>query len=80
MPLYEFQCTDCGAKKEILFRASDEKIEMKCDKCGSENLQRVLSASNFAVPGGPAGTDGVTKSIHNCNGGSCTTYDFPGPR
>jgi len=55
MPIYEFQCTDCGEKKEILFKNSDEKIEMKCNKCGSENLQRVLSSTNFAVSGGGSG-------------------------
>jgi putative FmdB family regulatory protein len=81
MPIYEFQCADCGEKKEILFRANDEKIEMKCDKCGSENLQRVLSATNFSVPGGSAASAArATKSTHNCSGGSCTTYDIPGPR
>ena len=81
MPIYEFQCADCGTRKEILFRTSDEKIEMKCDKCGSENLQRMLSASNFNLPGGPADSAAkATKSHHSCNGGSCTTYDFPGPR
>jgi len=83
MPIYEFQCTDCGEKKEILFRSSDEKIEMKCDKCGSENLQRVLSSTNFSVSGGGsgsgAGASGATSSTHNCSGGSCTTYDIPGP-
>ena len=81
MPIYEFQCADCGTRKEILFRTSDEKIEMKCDKCGSENLQRMLTASNFAIPGGPAANAAKpTKSHHDCSGGSCTTYDFPGPR
>ena len=82
MPIYEFQCTDCGEKKEILFRSSDEKVEMKCDKCGSENLQRVLSSTNFSVSGGGSGSGagtGATSSTHNCSGGSCTTYDIPGP-
>ena len=81
MPIYEFQCTDCGEKKEILFKNSDEKVEMKCEKCGSENLQRVLSSTNFALSGGGsgAGASGATASTHKCSGGSCTTYDIPGP-
>ncbi|MBC2714005.1 MAG: zinc ribbon domain-containing protein [Desulfobacteraceae bacterium] len=85
MPIYEFQCADCGAKKEILFRNSDEKVEMKCDKCGSENLQRVLSSTNFSISGGgpsfgsDTGAPSATASSHNCSGGSCTTYDIPGP-
>ena len=81
MPIYEFQCADCGEKKEILFRSNDEKVEMKCEKCGSENLQRVLSSTNFSVSGGGSGTasSGATASTHTCSGGSCTTYDIPGP-
>ncbi len=83
MPIYEFQCADCGEEKEILFRSSDEKVEMKCEKCGSENLQRVLSSTNFSVSGGSSGS-GVSApcasaSSHKCSGGSCTTYDIPGP-
>jgi putative FmdB family regulatory protein len=80
MPIYEFQCADCSEKKEILFRSNDEKVEMKCEKCGSENLQRVLSSTNFSVSGGGSGAaSGATSSTHKCSGGSCTTYDIPGP-
>lgn len=78
MPIYEFKCADCDAKKEILFRSIDEKIDLACDACGSQNLQRVLSSSNFCVPGG-TGPSPATKKSHNCSGGSCTTYDIPGP-
>jgi putative FmdB family regulatory protein len=81
MPIYEFQCADCSEKKKILFRSNDEKVEMKCDKCGSENLQRVLSSTNFSIPGG-SGSDAskATCQSHACSGGSCATYNIPGPR
>ena len=82
MPIYEFKCADCGAKKEILFRSTDEKVDMICDKCGSENLQRTLSSSNFCVSGGSGSSAGGSQAAcksHNCSGGSCTTYDIPGP-
>ena len=78
MPIYEFQCADCGAKKEILFRSGDETVEMKCDKCGSENLHRVMSCASFSISGG-AGAPKATKQSHQCASGSCTTYDIPGP-
>ncbi|MDA8403563.1 MAG: zinc ribbon domain-containing protein [Desulfobacteraceae bacterium] len=82
MPIYEFKCADCGAKKEILFRNTDEKVNMTCDACGSENLQRILSSSNFCVPGGSGLSSGGSQSTcksHSCSGGSCATYDIPGP-
>jgi len=78
MPIYEFQCADCGAKKEILFRTSDDKVEMKCDQCGSENLQRLMSCASFAISGG-TGAPKATCQSHQCSGGSCATYDIPGP-
>ena len=82
MPIYEFQCTDCGEKEsKSLFRNNDERIEMKCEKCGCEDLQRVLNSTNFSVSGGGSGSgaSGATASTHKCSGGSCTTYNIPGP-
>ncbi|PIP41186.1 MAG: FmdB family transcriptional regulator [Desulfobacterales bacterium CG23_combo_of_CG06-09_8_20_14_all_51_8] len=78
MPIYEFQCADCGAKKEILFRTSDDKVEMKCDQCGSENLQRLMSSTSFSISAGSNAPKASCKS-HQCGGGSCATYDIPGP-
>lgn len=82
MPIYEFQCEDCGAKKEILFKSTDDTVDMTCDACGSVRLRRLLSASNFCVTGnGPSGAPAAaTRKTHQCAGGSCTTYDIPGPR
>jgi len=81
MPIYEFQCADCGEKKEILFRSNDEKVEMKCKKCGSKNLHRVLSSTSISISGeSDVGAPSGASSAHNCSGGSCATYDIPGPR
>lgn len=81
MPIYEFRCLKCGEKVEILFRSSSDKVEMKCAACGSPNLERMMSASNFSVPGGGGGESaGVQSTSRSCAGGSCTTYDIPGPK
>lgn len=80
MPIYEFKCASCEEKMEILFKSSDEKVEMKCAKCGSENLERVLSSTNFSMAGGScSGSETASAKTHSCSGGSCTTYDIPGP-
>lgn len=53
MPIYEFQCTSCGHKKEILMvKKSDWKGSHKlgCDKCKGMYKQ-VMSAPNFNVKG-----------------------------
>jgi putative FmdB family regulatory protein len=48
MPLYDFECKECGEKSEILIRTSLEKELPACSKCGSKNLVRLISAPNIA--------------------------------
>ncbi|MCP4752330.1 MAG: zinc ribbon domain-containing protein [Proteobacteria bacterium] len=52
MPLFEFQCSDCGQQNEILVGASTSQIE--CRSCGSHDLKKMLSV--------PSSLSGVTKS------------------
>lgn len=40
MPLFEFQCKECGAHFEELIRNGEDG---KCPKCGSENVERLMS-------------------------------------
>jgi len=43
MPLYEFECMQCGAEFETLVLKSSEKNEIKCPTCGSQTLEELLS-------------------------------------
>ncbi len=81
MPIYEFKCLDCQEFMEILVMgAQDSQVEMKCKQCGSENLERILSTTNFSVSGGgaAAGAAGPSTESRSCSGGSCTTWNLPG--
>jgi putative FmdB family regulatory protein len=44
MPLYEFDCSSCGHRFEVLVRGT---AAPSCPACGSETLERILSS--FAV-------------------------------
>ena len=77
MPLYEFKCLKCGEIIEMLFKRSDEKIKMKCTSCGSENLERVISTTNFSI-NGKSGAPKSKSQTRTCGSGSCTTYEIPG--
>ncbi len=46
MPIYEFECEDCGARFEELVRAG---AEAACRECGSAQTRRLYSA--VAPPG-----------------------------
>jgi putative FmdB family regulatory protein len=51
MPIFEYQCRDCGSKFEkISFAAGDEIL---CKNCSSPQVDKLLSV--FAVAGTPQG-------------------------
>lgn len=81
MPIFEFKCMDCDQYMELLVMNKQEEIEMVCSHCGSENLERILSATNHAIAGGGGGASansGATSQTRTCSSGSCTTYTIPG--
>lgn len=41
MPLFEFECTECGNRFEELVR--DSFSEITCPACGAANVQKVMS-------------------------------------
>jgi putative FmdB family regulatory protein len=73
MPLYEYYCSDCKSKFELLVshKHADDII---CMKCQSENVRRLLSI--FAAPrGGNDDTsyDDIAPTMNSCacGGGGC---------
>ncbi|RMD99390.1 MAG: zinc ribbon domain-containing protein [Calditrichaeota bacterium] len=50
MPIYEYRCSNCGAKFELLRRSSDSDEEIRCEHCGQQRVERLFSA--FATSGG----------------------------
>ena len=79
MPIFEFKCSDCEEFFEILFMSGDGDKEVKCPKCSSFSVERVVSATNYAM-GGSVSTknEAVAKQTRSCSSGSCTTYTVPG--
>ena len=43
MPLYEFECLECGTEFETLVRKASEKTEVKCPACESRKLEEKVS-------------------------------------
>lgn len=80
MPIYEFRCLKCSQITELLVMGSaQDSVEIKCRHCDAGELERVLSASNFAVNSGGGSGAGVSTQSRKCAGGSCTTMNIPGP-
>ncbi len=79
MPIFEFKCSDCGEFFEMLFMSGDDEKEIKCPKCSSCAVERVVSSTNYAM--GQSSTSRQQKAsaqTRNCSSGSCTTYTVPG--
>ena len=43
MPIYEFECSDCGCLTSIFTRSIGAAYEARCNHCCSPNLERALS-------------------------------------
>lgn len=51
MPLYGFECGDCGHSFERLQKLSDAD-PTTCPACGAEQVRRQISAPSFRLAGG----------------------------
>jgi putative FmdB family regulatory protein len=79
MPIYEFKCLNCNECMEILVMGADSgKVEMRCKQCGSEDLERILSSTNYAMAAGSGNPSQACTQSRTCSSGSCTTWNLPG--
>jgi len=51
MPIYEYECKQCGHKMEALQKMSDEPLT-DCPECGKSGLSKLISAAGFRLKGG----------------------------
>jgi putative FmdB family regulatory protein len=49
MPIYEYECADCGKKFEIFQKISEEPLK-DCNDCGGR-LHRLISMCSFQLKG-----------------------------
>lgn len=71
MPVYEYECQECGRRFDALRSMSQADAPIACQGCESQNTSRALSVF-FASSGGKiiAGGNGGCGS---CSGGSCSS-------
>ncbi len=73
MPIYEYQCTECGHQTEVLQKISDDPLKV-CPECGKPTMKKLVSAAAFRLKGGGwYETDfksGKKKNVHDSGDGS----------
>lgn len=64
MPLYEYQCMECGDNFELLVSFSEAKDHKTCPKCTSPNTTRLIStfASSGFTTGSTSGSSCSSSS------------------
>ena len=50
MPVYEYQCKDCGHRFEVRQKFSDPPVS-ECTQCGG-HAKKAISVAGFALKGG----------------------------
>jgi putative FmdB family regulatory protein len=50
MPIYEYKCGSCHARTEVLVISLANGSNVKCPKCGSKNLNRLISIVALGNP------------------------------
>jgi len=51
MPIYEYQCQECGHELEAIQKMSDDPLT-ECPECGKPALKKMISAAGFRLSGG----------------------------
>ena len=63
MPIYDFQCTSCNFKDELLRKSADVGTIL-CPKCAQQAFSKMLSAPSFQLSGsGWYATDFKDKKV-----------------
>ncbi len=68
MPIYEYECQDCGAIEEVVQKISDKPL-VTCRSC-SGTLRKMISQSSFHLRGGGWYADGYGKGAAGASSSS----------
>jgi len=71
MPIYEYICSDCGLKFEIVRQIKDADTPIPCKQCKSDHTARTISVF-FAQSSGKV-VAGSSSGCAGCAGGSCAS-------
>ena len=66
MPIYTYVCKECSENFDLLVGVTAESVELKCRKCGSNNIEKTVSS--FSVGNS---TSKSTTSEMSCPTGTC---------
>jgi len=63
MPVFEYKCSDCNTKFELLHKSKSTDESITCPKCKSTNTNKLFSSFSASVNSG--------TSYSPCSSGNC---------
>ena len=72
MPIYDYECQDCGRVSEVLVRGAESRTA-RCAGCGSDNVRRLITSSYMIRNGTPKAGTTCCGSTERCETSPCST-------
>jgi putative FmdB family regulatory protein len=73
MPIYDFRCQKCGEVSEFLLPSFSDNRTLTCPDCGSQNLERLISAPRLLRGGANAPGTTCCGRTERCETPPCST-------
>jgi putative FmdB family regulatory protein len=73
MPVYEFRCRECTKVSEFLLPSFSDNRTLTCPGCGSQNLERLISAPRLLRGGANAPGTTCCGRAERCETPPCST-------
>jgi len=67
MPVYTYVCGDCGEKFDLLIGVTLEKTDLKCTRCGSGKIKKILSSFSMGSSSNKSAASDSTCSTGMCS-------------
>ncbi|MCD6385759.1 zinc ribbon domain-containing protein [Candidatus Sumerlaeota bacterium] len=73
MPIYEYRCKECNHRFEDLIRNESEAHSVKCPKCGSKSIEKLMSSAGIQMN---SSSSGGASSCPTCTTNTCSTCNL----
>ena len=75
MPIFEYRCSDCNTKFEVLHKSSEKTEDVICPKCNSTKSKKLMSSFAASMDGGSgfSGSSYSDDSGTSYSGGGCAS-------
>ena len=69
MPIYDYQCNECGKTYDVFHKVREAIEDVVCPSCGATTHTRLISAPSFSMGSRSAKEPSCDGSA--CCGGAC---------